>query len=128
MKLLTGAALLALALSGCGGPSLADAQTKCERDLKEEVTDAGYVNSDGYFSLDGDVLTVRQPEPGDSQTLFAFDGAKCVINETGGPSSIGSKIQTTKGIDGRQSDTYGNLEVSWTYDPDHGLQVIFEPK
>lgn len=118
---------LGLVLSSCGGPSLADARDACESKLKDEVSAAGYANTDGYFSLDGDVLTVQQPESGDAQTLFAFDGAECVIEETGGPSSIKSKIETTKGIDGRQSDTYGDLEVSWTYDGTHGLQVIFEP-
>src|SRR5690349_20290998 len=128
MKFLTGAVLLALLLASCGGPSLADARDTCEPRLKAEVTSGGYVNTDGYFSLDGDVLTVQQPESGDAQTGFAFDGAQCVIDETGGPSSIGSKIRSTRGIDGRQSDTYGNLEVSWTYDADSGLQVIFEPK
>ena len=45
--------------------------------------------------------------------------------ELGLPDYIWQKMLRTRAIDGRQSETCGNIEVSWTYHPDQGIEVLY---
>lgn len=42
------------------------------------------------------------------------------------PDSLWSSMNTTSALQGKQSKTYGIIEVTWTYHPDKGLDVIYE--
>ncbi|WP_181062313.1 MULTISPECIES: hypothetical protein [unclassified Pseudoclavibacter] len=42
------------------------------------------------------------------------------------PASTVSKIEQTRALDGRQDDSWDDLEASWTYHPDDGLNIVFE--
>lgn len=42
------------------------------------------------------------------------------------PSSLMSKIENTRAIDGMMSQTSGVYEITWNYNPDNGLTVIYE--
>lgn len=46
--------------------------------------------------------------------------------ELGLPASIWKKMLNTNSLDGRQSESYGNIKVSWKYHPDNGMEVIYE--
>ncbi len=48
--------------------------------------------------------------------------------ELGLPSSVYQKMLETRSLDGRQSDETDVIEVSWTYHPDNGLEVMYEVK
>lgn len=48
-----------------------------------------------------------------------------VNNELGLPASIATKMGQTRALDGRQTETYEKMEVSWTYHPDNGLEVLY---
>ena len=41
------------------------------------------------------------------------------------PDSLLQKMAATRALDGRQSEEYDDLEVSWSYHPDKGLEVLF---
>lgn len=41
------------------------------------------------------------------------------------PDSLLQKMAATRALDGRQSEDYDDLEVSWSYHPDKGLEVLF---
>lgn len=42
------------------------------------------------------------------------------------PEAVETKMETTRAMDGRITQTYGKITVSWTYHPDKGLQVLYE--
>ena len=41
------------------------------------------------------------------------------------PEVLSKKMYNTRAIDGRQTETYGIVEISWTYHPDKGLEIIY---
>lgn len=45
--------------------------------------------------------------------------------ELGLPASILTKMGQTRALDGRQTETYEDIEVSWTYHPNQGLEVLY---
>jgi PASTA domain len=52
----------------------------------------------------------------------------CVLNELDVPDSVVSKMDSTRSIDGRQTEDWDGIEANWTYHPDDGLDVILELK
>lgn len=52
----------------------------------------------------------------------------CLLDELDTPDSTRSKIQSTTAVQGRQEDSWGDYEASWTYHPDNGLDLIIEEK
>ena len=44
------------------------------------------------------------------------------------PESLNQKLNKTRAIDGRQTETYDNIEVSWSYHPNQGLEIIYTKK
>ena len=44
------------------------------------------------------------------------------------PESLNAKMYNTSSNDGMQSETYGNITVSWTYHPDRGLEIRYEER
>lgn len=56
----------------------------------------------------------------------SFSSVECVLDILKAPSVVLSKMQETRALDGRQSDTWDEFEASWTYHPDQGLDVIIE--
>lgn len=48
----------------------------------------------------------------------------CLFTELGMPSSVRSHIEQTTSVDGRQTQTWGDVDVSWSYHPDRGLDGV----
>lgn len=62
---------------------------------------------------------------------YEADGMAYIVkaNEALGlPSSITIKMGQTRALDGQQTETYGDIEVNWSYHPRHGLEVLYEVK
>ncbi|MCH5266616.1 MAG: hypothetical protein J1F02_12000 [Lachnospiraceae bacterium] len=51
-----------------------------------------------------------------------------IISALGLPSSLFDEMCATNALMGRQTETYDYYEVSWSYHPDNGLDVIFKYK
>ena len=49
------------------------------------------------------------------------------INDAFGlPKSVGQKMLSTSYAQGKQSQAFDNVIVSWTYHPDKGLEILYE--
>ena len=59
---------------------------------------------------------------------WVWDDIVDINKMLGLPDSLNEKLKTTRSIDGRQSESFDNVDVSWTYHPDNGLEVIYEAK
>jgi len=48
----------------------------------------------------------------------------CLMNSLGTPDAVVSHIDSTRALDGRQEDSWGEFTASWSYHPDQGLDMI----
>jgi hypothetical protein len=53
---------------------------------------------------------------------------RCVLTGLDAPSHVTVRMNQTRAIDGRETDTWASLEASWTYYPDDGLDVLIKEK
>ena len=83
-----------------------------------------------YVGSDGSYLTIdTNPHDEDDYTDYAAFLSIYVINEKLGlPDSLAEKMGKTSAMDGRQSQSFDDVEVSWKYHPDNGMEVTYEAK
>lgn len=95
----------------------------------QAVYDAcGCQSSWAYVSSDGSYMTI-DTNPYDIEDYMDYDAYMAIysINAALGlPDSLMEKMGQTRALDGRQSQTYGDVTVSWTYHPDDGLEILYE--
>jgi hypothetical protein len=129
----------ALLLSGCAdtagatsspSPSptpqtLADLLSKNYKTCNVLLSEA----SDGVVSGDGGhTVTLQTRAQYGGSGLASGDEAICLLKMTGMPDSVKTEILHTRALDGMQRDTWGSYKASWTYHPDHGLNVVVSEK
>ena len=107
--------------------------SKFERVKNECVHIAGQAGTGkNYFSLDTDPYenmdeTMRAFSLPDTQKK-TLEAIKYANDELGFPGSVYSDMMKTTALMGRQSEENGKYKVSWTYHPDHGLEVTYTKK
>lgn len=92
-----------------------DAVEKCDAATSQaEVSDGGMTmtinnvgKKDGGYGLD-------------ATTMW------CVIDALGAPSSATSHMEQTTSMDGRQTESWDDIEVSWSYHPDRGMDSVWK--
>jgi hypothetical protein len=72
------------------------------------------------------ILNVINPEAGLGPV--SPENLACVLRELGTPAYVVAQMAQTRALDGRQTATWGDLEASWTYHPDNGLNLIIHQK
>ena len=93
--------------------------------------DAGGKNNIGEWvslSEDGKSLSI-DTNPGDESDYYDYDATDAIVKinkALGLPDALYDKMLVTRAIDGRQTETYEDISVSWTYHPDYGLEIIYE--
>ncbi len=94
-------------------------------ELKKELSDAySKCYSPGtYLSGDGLSLFVDGTDLNDTTSLV---DVYTIISELNLPDSLFNEMGQTNALMGRESETFDNYEVSWTYHPDNGLDVCFK--
>ena len=72
-------------------------------------------NSGSVINADSEFLNIDFDYEGESQETLSQKAFNCVINELDMPNSVISKINSTRTIDGMQSDSWDGIKVTWTY-------------
>jgi hypothetical protein len=57
-----------------------------------------------------------------------IDDVLCVLTDLETPQSVIARMESTRALDGMQSATWSTYEVTWTYHPDDGLDLIITNK
>ena len=86
---------------------------------------ADYGSDGSYLSID------TNPYDWDDDGLAypeAYTAIKNVVAALGLPNSLINDMGETTSLDGKQSETYGDVTVTWKYHPDKGLEVTFKVK
>lgn len=52
----------------------------------------------------------------------------CVLGALDTPMYVLRRVEGTRAIDGRQSESWGSFEASWTYHPDNGLDMLIRER
>ena len=82
------------------------------------------IASDGsYMKIDTNPLDIE-----DHVEFDAWNSIKSINIELGFSESLQAKMESTNSLSGRQSESNDKYEVSWTYHPDNGLEVIYTIK
>lgn len=82
------------------------------------------------IASDGSYLSI-DTNPNDKEDYFDMDAYEAIVavNEALGlPESVINRMNQTRSIDGVQSYSTDELEISWTYHPDNGMQVNYSLK
>ena len=82
------------------------------------------LDTDPYEDYDANMRALLLPNT-QTKTLEAI---KYANKELGFPSSVYSDMMKTTAIMGRQNEENSKYKVSWTYHPDHGLEVTYTKK
>lgn len=113
---IAGTALLLVGLTGCAGfDTFQKAYETCGSPSGITVSDAGKtlsVNTKGEEDYSG----------------ATYSDMVCIINAVDTPSYILSNMETTNSLMGRQSDEFNDIEVTWSYHPNNGMNIVFHKK
>lgn len=111
---LAGTSLLILGLTGCAGnfDIFQKAYSSCGSPSGIRVSDEGKT-----ITIDGN---------GEYEYSSASLGdTVCVLDAIATPSYILSNMETTNSLMGRQTESFGdNIDISWSYHPDNGLDIV----
>ena len=100
------------------GPDLKELYNSFCSSYFAQVADDG-----SYLLIDTNPLDVD--DYSDEDALLAI---LLVNNELELPESVISKMSRTRALDGTQSHETDDLEISWTYHPNNGLEVLYSLK
>lgn len=89
-------------------------------------------DSDVSITADSDSLDIDVESDGTSDESPSEKVFSCVCDKLDMPSSVSNKMNGTRMVDGRQSDTWKDIKVTWSYTPSSDsnwggeLDVTFE--
>ena len=116
--------VIALAGGSDGGSGSSPIASKDFNDMFSDVADESWceIGYDGtWMQIDTNPYDIE-----DSFNSSAWYKIKSVLTQLGFPSSVAEEMNQTRALDGRQTASHGRYEVTWTYHPDDGLEVMFK--
>lgn len=72
---------------------------------------------------DGDSLTIVAG-PEDSNAEFDVADLSCILYGLDVPDHVVSHIESTRALDGQQTDSWDGISARWTYHPERGLTLV----
>lgn len=81
-------------------------------------------DGDSRIGDGGNSLTING-KGNDDATGISVNDFVCVMTELETPDSVVSHVSQTTSLDGRQTERWSNLSMSWSYHPDRGADVIY---
>lgn len=80
----------------------------------------GHITQDDGKSI---TLDTKGPNEGLDKVHDDLDDVSCILTGLDTPDHVAQHINSTRALDGQQTDTWGNYEARWIYHPDDGLQI-----
>ncbi len=97
------------------------------QELKDKLFSVkGLCLADGtYLTSDGLTLVVDGKDEND---LMAIWDIYTIVEKLGLPDSLVAEMGSTNALMGKQTESFADFEVSWSYHPDNGLDAYFKIK
>jgi hypothetical protein len=92
--------------------------------LSGAVKSCGLSSATGLELGDGGTSLTFDMKGKDDSSGASIDDVACIFARLDMPSAVLSHIDQTTSMDGRQTETWDNLTVSWSYHPDRGLDGV----
>ena len=89
-----------------------------ELESARESCSAGELGDDGTTL----VLDMEGEEPGSGTLTFA--DVTCVLAELEVPTSVTSRMEQTRALDGMQDARWKGFSATWNYHPDSGMNLV----
>jgi hypothetical protein len=139
---ITGAAGLALGIilgvgvSGILGGLAEDREQEAKASAADEAADASRTilpdavrlcAADKEFAVEGDdglSLTIDNKGEEDYLGGLSTRSMMCIFERLETPTAVIAHMEQTTSMDGRQTETWDNIEVSWSYHPDRGMDSV----
>ncbi len=126
----------AAVLAGCGGEDEPEAEESTALESAyDECTSLGEPSASetvdtlkDYMTLgdDGRSLSVESEEEGEVNAILSYTAALCVLKEIDVPDSTIALMEGTNSLMGRQTDSWDEFEMTWSYHPDNGVRAVIE--
>jgi hypothetical protein len=101
------------------------AEKAASKTLSRALSGCSITEGDDADIADGGYTLTINGEGNDDFSGVAIDDWACLTTALKTPQSVVSHIDQTTSLDGRQSATWGDLTLDWTYHPDRGLDGVF---
>lgn len=92
--------------------------------LPDAVEDCGVTGTEGIVVADEGRSLTFDMKGNDDYSGERITDLTCVFAALDMPSAVVSHMDQTTSMDGRQSESWGDLTVSWSYHPDRGLDGV----
>ncbi len=92
--------------------------------LPDAVEDCGVTGTAGIVVADEGRSLTFDMKGNDDYIGASITDLTCVFAALDMPSAVVSHMDQTTSMDGRQSESWGDLTVSWSYHPDRGLDGV----
>jgi hypothetical protein len=86
------------------------------------------VDRNNYATLGDGGRTLTLDGKGDEGPGLSVLNEVCILTELDVSDAILSEMSGTRALDGRQTGSWGDINASWSYHPDNGLDIILTMK
>jgi hypothetical protein len=107
------ASALAFSLTGCAG----------KFDTFQKAYDTCGAPEGITVSDEGKTITINGIGEDDYSGAGLYDTV-CVLDAIKTPEYVISNMETTNSLMGRQNATFDEIDISWSYHPDNGLDIV----
>lgn len=121
---------LGVALGGPGGGdavAAGDGEPSPSPSVDERLSQAYTAcvgSAEGFELADGDTTLIIDTMGDDDFTGVDYTTLECALDELETPTRVVTAIESTRALDGRQSDSWDGFAASWSYHPDSGMDLI----
>jgi hypothetical protein len=111
-------ALLALAIAAIAALSGDD------EDASMSLTEIAATIDSRHIDVADDGASLLIDGEGEESSGASIDEIVLTLGLLDTPSSVVTRMSSTRALDGMQDATWGDYAASWTYHPDNGLDII----
>lgn len=91
--------------------------------LVEAVSSCSLDGSDGIELADGDETLIVDTEGNEDFSGASYDDLACLLAALNVPERIINSMNSTSSLDGNVTDSFDNINMSWRYHPDSGVNL-----
>lgn len=115
-------ASMALLLSSCSGAL--DAITQMGETTLQKAVKSCASDYSGYIDVLDDGKTLNIDGEGKESDGSPIKETACVLYAIPVPSYVISRMDQTRALDGVQREQFDAFDISWSYHPDNGLDIV----
>jgi len=121
--LVVGSAITVAAFTAAAGISAASADTSKSTQFADAVTSCDANPNWAVVGDEGRSLTIENKGDEDGFGV-STDQLFCIVDALGAPQAVTSHMGQTTSMDGRQTESWGDITLTFSYHPDRGMDSI----